>query len=150
MIGFARRRRLVLLAAVSLVVGGCELSTQPGPVVEDSEFQRELQSSDWVLVKFGASWCGPCQMLDGELDKLADRGRMRARVVKVDTDSNPEIASQYNVSGIPHMIIFHKGQLVDQHVGYRSVEEIESWVGSLSGVTLRAPGMHENPFVTGT
>ena len=87
--------------------------------VTQTNFQTEvLQSSMPVLVDFWADWCGPCKMIAPIVDKVADAYKGRLKVVKLDTDENPNLAAQYDVSGIPCLILFKGGAPVDRVIGY--------------------------------
>jgi thioredoxin 1 len=87
--------------------------------VNQTNFQTEvLASSTPVLVDFWADWCGPCKMIAPVVDKVADAYKGRLKVVKLDTDENPNLAAQYDVSGIPCLILFKGGAPVDRIVGY--------------------------------
>ena len=87
--------------------------------VNQTNFQTEvLQSSTPVLVDFWADWCGPCKMIAPIVDKVADAYKGRLKVVKLDTDENPNLAAQYDVSGIPCLILFKGGAPVDRVIGY--------------------------------
>jgi len=87
--------------------------------VNHTNFQTEvLQSSTPVLVDFWADWCGPCKMIAPIVDKVADTYKGRLKVVKLDTDENPNLAAQYDVSGIPCLILFKGGAPVDRVIGY--------------------------------
>jgi len=88
-----------------------------------SNFQSEVVNSQGlVLVDFWATWCGPCQMLAPIIDEIATE-KKDLKVVKVDVDSENELASKYNVSGIPTVLIFQNGQLVDTIVGFHQKQE---------------------------
>jgi thioredoxin 1 len=87
--------------------------------VTNTSFETEvLKSSSPVLVDFWAEWCGPCKMIAPIVDKIADQYKGRLKVVKLDTDENPDIAVQYDVHGIPCLILFKSGEPVDRVVGY--------------------------------
>jgi thioredoxin 1 len=90
------------------------------PDVSSSTWQQEVLSSDQpVLVDFWAPWCGPCRMLAPVVEKLAATHAGRAKFVKLNTDENPAIAGQYGIMGIPCLMLFKGGQLVDRLVGYQ-------------------------------
>jgi len=95
---------------------------------DDMWFQaRVVDQGNLVLVKFGADWCGPCRMVDKELDKL--RGRVPSLdIVKIDVDEKPHLASHYGVSGIPRLILFRQGQVKASRSGAVPVSELEKWV----------------------
>ena len=89
------------------------------PDISQSNFDAEvLKSGDPVLVDFWAPWCGPCKMLSPIVEKVASAHAGKAKFVKLNTDDNPNVAGQYQVSGIPCLILFKNGQPVDRIVGY--------------------------------
>lgn len=95
--------------------------------VSQSNFQQEvLGASKPVLVDFWAPWCGPCKMLGPVVEKVANAHADRAKFVKLNTDENPNLAGQYQVSGIPCLILFKGGKPVDRIVGYVSEQTINS------------------------
>ncbi|MBD1217526.1 thioredoxin [Aphanizomenon flos-aquae NRERC-008] len=86
--------------------------------VTDSTFKAEVLDSDVpVLVDFWAPWCGPCRMVGPVVDEIADQYGEKLKVVKVNTDENPQIASQYGIRSIPTLMIFKGGEKVDMVVG---------------------------------
>ncbi|MBV8150676.1 MAG: thioredoxin [Candidatus Eremiobacteraeota bacterium] len=88
------------------------------PEVSQTTFSNEvLQSDKPVLVDFWAPWCGPCRMLAPIVEKVAEKNT-GVKFVKLNTDENPTLAGQYHVSGIPCLILFKGGQVVDRIVGY--------------------------------
>ena len=97
------------------------------PDVSQLNFASEvLQSSQPVLVDFWAPWCGPCRMLSPVVEKVASLNEGKAKFFKLNTDENPSVAGEYQVSGIPCLILFKGGQPVDRIVGYVPQNVIES------------------------
>lgn len=86
--------------------------------VTSADFDTQvLQSGVPVLVDFWAQWCGPCRRVAPEVDAVAEQLGEKAKVVKVDIDAEPELASRYKVMSIPALLIFKEGKVVDQIVG---------------------------------
>lgn len=86
--------------------------------VTDTTFKDEVLESDLpVLVDFWAPWCGPCRMVAPVVEEIAQQYEGQVKVVKLNTDENPNIASQYGIRSIPTLMIFKGGQRVDMVVG---------------------------------
>ncbi|MCC5657371.1 MULTISPECIES: thioredoxin [unclassified Nostoc] len=86
--------------------------------VTDSSFKQEVLDSEVpVLVDFWAPWCGPCRMVAPVVDEISEQYKGQIKVVKVNTDENPQVASQYGIRSIPTLMIFKDGQKVDMVVG---------------------------------
>ncbi|QQS47148.1 MAG: thioredoxin [Acidobacteriota bacterium] len=86
--------------------------------VTDSNWESEVLNSDKpVLVDFWAAWCGPCRMLAPTVESVAEKFHGQAKVLKLNVDENVESPAKYGIRGIPTLILFHKGQEVDRHVG---------------------------------
>jgi thioredoxin 1 len=95
--------------------------------VSQTSFSSEVLGSDKpVLVDFWAAWCGPCKMLSPVVEKVATAHDGKAKFVKLNTDENPSLAAEYQVSGIPCLILFKGGKPVDRIVGYVSESTISS------------------------
>jgi thioredoxin len=76
-----------------------------------STFQEMIAESDLpVLVDFYATWCGPCQMMAGILEQVNTQMKDRLRVIKIDTDKYPNLASEHDVHALPTLVLFKNGQ----------------------------------------
>jgi thioredoxin 1 len=102
----------------------------------DATFQEEVLDSDQpVLVDFWATWCGPCRMIAPTIEKLADDFDGRAKIAKLDVDSNPETAMQFGVRSIPTLLFFKDGRVVDQAVGVVPEKQLAQKLEGLVGET---------------
>ncbi|RPJ11986.1 MAG: thioredoxin [Deltaproteobacteria bacterium] len=86
--------------------------------VSDKTFASEvLQSELPVLVDFWATWCGPCKSISPLIDELSNEYAGRVKIAKLNVDENPGTPSQYGVRGIPTLIVFKGGKILEQIVG---------------------------------
>ncbi|RVT73984.1 thioredoxin [Flavobacterium sufflavum] len=76
----------------------------------NSNFNKLIQSEKPILVDFFATWCGPCQMLSPILKDVKEQLGEQISIIKVDVDKNQQVASQYQVRGVPTMILFQNGK----------------------------------------
>ncbi len=86
--------------------------------VKDDSFETEVIGSDLpVLVDFWAPWCGPCRMVAPVVQEIAEQYDGKVKVVKMNTDENPKVASEYGIRSIPTLMVIKGGQKVDVVVG---------------------------------
>ena len=93
--------------------------------LDDDDFESSvIQSKQFSLVDFWADWCQPCHMMAPTIDALAEEYGDRIRVAKLDVDANPMTTHKYGIRGIPALLLFKDGQLVQQIVGVKPKEVI--------------------------
>ncbi len=100
----------------------------------DADFASVVEASPLpVVVDLWAPWCGPCRMISPALEDVATRLRGRMKLVKVNVDDNPGTAARFGVQGIPTLLVFRDGELVDTSVGARGPAELQAWIEPLVG-----------------
>ena len=97
--------------------------------VTDSSWETEIEKhTGYALVDFWAEWCGPCRMIGPTVEELAQELTGKLKVVKVDVDSNTEVAGKFGIRSIPCLILFKDGQEADRVVGAQSKAQLKSWL----------------------
>jgi len=94
-------------------------------------FEEEVKEDGVVIVDFHAKWCGPCKVLEPVLDELVRSNSLK--LIKIDIDSHGEIASEYDIRGVPTLLFFKDGELKARKVGMQSLSELQKEVNNLNG-----------------
>jgi putative thioredoxin len=98
---------------------------------EVADFQKEVIEASHdlpVLVDFWAPWCGPCKMLGPVIEELADENVGKFKLVKVNTEKNVQVATDYSISSIPNVKLFSGGKQIDEFMGFKPKEELQTWI----------------------
>lgn len=104
-----------------------EAKSQDAPLTAtDASFPEIIKKHPLVVVDCWAPWCGPCRMLAPTIDALAKEYRGKAAFAKLNTDENLDTARKFGINAIPTLLLFKKGELVDQMVGVMPKNDIES------------------------
>ena len=99
--------------------------------VSDATFESEvLKSAEPVVVDFWAEWCGPCRMIAPALEEISGAMNGKVKIVKLNVDENPGIATKYGVMSIPTLMIFKGGQLASRQVGAAPKQKLEQWINT--------------------
>ena len=97
-------------------------------IKEMKDFEEAI-NSEYALVDFFATWCGPCKMMGPVLENVA-ANRDNIKIIKVDVDKFESLAKTYGVMSIPTLILFKKGQIVDKKVGFVAELLLNDWINN--------------------
>ncbi len=104
--------------------------------ITDNEFEAEvLKAEQLVLVYFWASWCGPCRLVSPSVNWVADTYSDRLKVTKMEIDANPTTVKKYQIEGVPALLLFKDGEVVQSHEGAIGKQKLESMLEALLSPT---------------
>jgi len=99
--------------------------------VTDANFDVDvLKSSEPVVVDFWAEWCGPCRMIGPSLEEIASEMKGKVKIVKLNIDENPGVASKLGIRSIPTLMVFKDGKLAAQKTGAAPKSELARWINA--------------------
>ena len=96
--------------------------------LNSKNFKEEISKGGIILVDFWADWCAPCKILEPTLVKLEEC----IRVGKVDIDLNVDLPTQFSIKGVPTMIIFNNGEIVNRYVGVQTYSVIKGFIDTIN------------------
>lgn len=99
--------------------------------ITDSSFEQDVLKSDSpVLVDYWAEWCGPCKMIAPILDEVARDYGDKVRIMKLNVDENQAVPARYGIRGIPTLMLFHNGEVLETKVGALSKSQLTGFLDS--------------------
>lgn len=96
--------------------------------INDDNFDDAIAGDTPIVVDFWAEWCGPCKQMAPHLDAVADEMSDTIRVAKINVDDNPMAASKYGVRGLPTLMLFKGGKMIQSQAGAMSKQRIAEWI----------------------
>ena len=105
------------------------MSTTP---TNDASFENDVLTSNLpTLVDFWAEWCGPCKQIGPILEEISEEKINLIKIVKINIDENPNTPQKYGVRGIPTLMFFNNGNLIDTKVGSLPKSTLNEWINSI-------------------
>jgi thioredoxin 1 len=97
--------------------------------ITDSNFDDEIKNSQLpILIDFWAEWCGPCKQIGPILEEIGEAKKNKLKIFKLNVDENPQTPQKFGVRGIPTLMLFKDGKLIDTKVGSLPKNMLESWL----------------------
>lgn len=114
---------------VLIIMGGGKQPSEStaGRTVDVAEIEPTLNEKELILIKFGATWCGPCRDVEKQLDTL-DAEKLGVKIVKVDTDERSDLQQKYQINSIPHLMLVRGGKSLSERVGGLNASQLTQWI----------------------
>jgi len=98
-------------------------------IITDSNFDYKIKNSQLpILIDFWAEWCGPCKQIGPILEEIGEAKKDKLKIFKLNVDENPQTPQKFGVRGIPTLMFFKDGKLIDTKVGSLTKNMLESWL----------------------
>ena len=98
-------------------------------VTKDSTFDQDISfTGAMILVDFWAEWCGPCKQIGPILEEISQEKQDTLKILKLNIDENPETPQRYGIKGIPTLMLFKEGKLIDTKVGSLPKSALTEWI----------------------
>ena len=107
-------------------------------LTEDNFETEVILATIPVVVDFYAPWCGPCKVIAPLLEQLAGEFAGRLKFAKANVDEAPELAAGFEITGVPTLMLFRGGELVDQVVGFPGARQLKAWLNQAANATVAA------------
>lgn len=138
-----------------LSIVGCGIESSDGMSAHAAEhaeasaekFHQTIDTDGLVLAKFGAPWCDPCVRLDVELDLLEEANRGRLTVIRINVDHEPDLADEYDVSGIPRSFLIQDGKTIDQWLGWKEANVLQTAIDRALASSVPVGDVRVNEYV---
>ena len=97
--------------------------------ISDDTFEENvIKKGQPIIVDFWAEWCGPCKQIGPILEEISDEYSGKITICKLDVGENPETPGKFQIRGIPTMLLFNNGELIDTKVGMSSKADLTEWI----------------------
>ena len=97
--------------------------------ISDDTFEEDvIKKGQPIIVDFWAEWCGPCKQIGPILEEISNEYSDKITIGKLDVDENPETPGKFQIRGIPAMLLFNNGELIDTKVGMSSKADLTAWI----------------------
>lgn len=95
------------------------------------DFNKILEENNFVVVKFGATWCSPCKTMEPIIESVANQLKNKAKVMSIDVEDEPDLATKYKIRNVPTILYFKNGELKDKSVGAMAESDLINRINNL-------------------